>query len=74
MTRSGCHMKTALITGSTSGIGLAIADALSAAGWRIALHGLGTADEIAKAVDQVAASATHAGLWSQVSIGMIFDR
>ncbi|WP_260437232.1 3-hydroxybutyrate dehydrogenase [Burkholderia sp. Bp9012] len=55
-------MKTALITGSTSGIGLAIADALSAAGWRIALHGLGTANEIANAVDQVASRATHADL------------
>lgn len=38
--------KTALVTGSTSGIGLGIARALGTAGCRIMLHGLGNADEI----------------------------
>jgi 3-hydroxybutyrate dehydrogenase len=37
--------KTALVTGSVQGIGLAIATALAGAGARIALHGLATADE-----------------------------
>jgi len=32
--------KTALVTGSVQGIGLAIAEALAAAGARIAVHGL----------------------------------
>lgn len=59
MTQSNSRVKTALITGSTSGIGLAIAQALSKAGWRIALHGLGSADEVAKAIDQVTASASQ---------------
>jgi 3-hydroxybutyrate dehydrogenase len=38
--------RTALVTGSTSGIGLAIAEALAAQGAAIALHGLGDAAAI----------------------------
>lgn len=38
--------KTAIVTGSTSGIGLGIADALAAAGCGIVLNGFGKADEI----------------------------
>lgn len=37
---------TAIITGSTSGIGLALAEGLAAAGANIVLNGLGDADEI----------------------------
>lgn len=37
--------KTALVTGSTQGIGLAIARALAGAGARIAVHGLASAEE-----------------------------
>ena len=39
--------RTALVTGSTSGIGLAIAHALAAAGARVAINGLGTPEQIA---------------------------
>ena len=42
--------RTALITGSTSGIGLAISKAMGAAGARIAVHGLADADEANAAV------------------------
>ena len=42
--------KRALITGSTSGIGLAIAKALKAEGAHIILNGLGDPDEIAAGV------------------------
>ena len=38
--------KTAIVTGSTSGIGLGIAEALAAQGCRIVLNGLGDATEI----------------------------
>jgi 3-hydroxybutyrate dehydrogenase len=38
--------KTALVTGSTSGLGLEIADSLAAAGCHIALNGFGAAAEI----------------------------
>lgn len=45
--------RTALVTGSTSGIGLAIARALAAAGARIALHGLGERAQIDAALQSV---------------------
>ena len=40
--------RVALVTGSTSGIGLAIAKLLASEGASIALHGLGSAEEIEK--------------------------
>ena len=45
--------RTALVTGSTSGIGLGIAQALAAAGARVAVNGLGSADQIAQALATV---------------------
>jgi 3-hydroxybutyrate dehydrogenase len=47
--------KVALITGSTSGIGLGIARALAGAGSAVVLNGLGAADEIARTREQIAA-------------------
>lgn len=38
--------RTALVTGSTSGIGLAIAKTLAAAGAQVAINGLGSAEQI----------------------------
>ncbi|QIL20763.1 3-hydroxybutyrate dehydrogenase [Thermomonas sp. HDW16] len=45
--------RTALVTGSTSGIGLAIASALAAAGAKVAINGLGTPEQIAAAIAEV---------------------
>jgi 3-hydroxybutyrate dehydrogenase len=47
--------KVALVTGSTSGIGLGIARALAAAGAEIVLNGLGAATEIDRAREQIIA-------------------
>jgi 3-hydroxybutyrate dehydrogenase len=44
------HERTALVTGATSGIGLAIAEALGAAGARVGVCGLGDAAQVAAAV------------------------
>lgn len=51
--------KTAVITGSTSGIGLAIADAYAKAGADIVLNGLGSEADNADAIQQVAAHGTR---------------
>ena len=48
--------RTALVTGSTSGIGLAIAQALAAAGAQVAINGLGNSEQIAAAIDAVDAA------------------
>ncbi len=45
--------RTALVTGSTSGIGLAIACGLATAGARIAVNGLGTPEQIEAALQAV---------------------
>jgi 3-hydroxybutyrate dehydrogenase len=47
--------KVALVTGSTSGIGLGIARALAKAGAAVVLNGLGVADEIARTRERVSA-------------------
>ncbi|WPZ04965.1 3-hydroxybutyrate dehydrogenase [Blastomonas marina] len=51
--------RRALITGSTSGIGLAVARALRAEGAQIVLNGFGDEGEIAKIVDEL--DAVHSG-------------
>lgn len=51
--------KRALVTGSTSGIGLAVARALRAEGAEVVLNGLGEAEEIAALCDEL--GATHNG-------------
>lgn len=49
--------RSALVTGSTSGIGLAIAQSFAAAGMHVALNGLGTSEQI----DAALASVREAG-------------
>ena len=45
--------RTALVTGSTSGIGVAIARGLAGAGAKVAINGLGTPEQIAAAIAEV---------------------
>ena len=48
--------RTALVTGSTSGIGLAIAKGLAASGAKVAINGLGSPEQIASAIAEVDAA------------------
>ena len=55
--------KTAVVTGSTSGIGLAIARAMAKEGANVVINGFGDADEIEK---------TRAGIESEFGVKAIF--
>ncbi len=58
MTADTLKGKTALITGSTSGIGLGIAHAMAKAGANVVLNGLGSAQENAQVIEEVARHGT----------------
>ncbi|WP_298304738.1 3-hydroxybutyrate dehydrogenase [uncultured Erythrobacter sp.] len=60
--------KTALITGSTSGIGLAIARALRAEGAEVILNGFGEEAEIARLCEELGASHQGANLLDPAAI------
>ena len=49
--------RTAIVTGSTSGIGLGIAPAFAKAGANVVVNGLGSEEDNEKAIREVAASA-----------------
>ena len=57
--------KRALVTGSTSGIGLAVARALHAEGAEVVLNGFGDAEEIEKLCRELSASHVGADLMTQ---------
>ncbi len=64
----GLEGKRALITGSTSGIGLAIARAMRAEGAEIVLNGFGDADEITALTDELGATHNGANLLDPAAI------
>ena len=74
------HIKRALITGSTSGIGLAIAHQLAAEGVDIVLHGLSSEDEgqilVQAFLDQYSVSVSYfkADISDPSQIADLFDR
>jgi len=60
--------RTALVTGSTSGIGLGIAQALANSGANIVLNGLGDPDMIGRAVDEFRAQYRVAVVYSDADL------
>lgn len=65
--------KRAMVTGSTSGIGLAIARALAAEGAAVILNGLGDPDEIAQLCAELGASYNGANLMDPAAIARMMD-
>ena len=66
--------KVALVTGSTSGIGLAIARALAGAGARVMLNGFGDKAEIVRLCDELGAIHDGADLSDPAAIEAMLSR
>ena len=66
--------KVALVTGSTSGIGLAVARALAGAGARVMLNGFGPADDIARICQELHAVHDPADLSDSRAIEQMMRR
>jgi 3-hydroxybutyrate dehydrogenase len=66
--------KVALVTGSTSGIGLAIARAFAAEGAKVMINGFGAAEEIEKICDELGAIHDGADLSDPAAIERMIER
>ena len=64
--------KSAIVTGSTSGIGKGIAEALAASGVNVMLNGFGDAAEIARLRDELGAGYSDADLTAPAAIEVMF--
>lgn len=67
------NTRTALITGSTTGIGLAIAERLAAEGCNIVLNGLATADEMAPAIEKLKSLSGADAIFDPADVGNVDD-
>jgi 3-hydroxybutyrate dehydrogenase len=68
------HGKVALVTGSTSGIGLAIAEALAAEGAKLMISGFGDANEIAETAKRLGAIHDGADMADPSAIERMIER
>ena len=64
----------ALVTGGTRGIGLGIARALAAEGWRLALCGMRSADDVARVIEDLKAGGSPEVAYWTADVGSRDDR